>query len=133
MDNFSVVKASDNLENGIDGTNVRQESVTETLTLRSTLGQTGNIVNSDVSGDLGSGLVDVAELVETGGGDNDTGLLRLNSGEGVVGRVTKRTSGNCLEKGRFTNVGQTNNTGLKKTKKQGVKNHSCFYLKREIG
>lgn len=121
MNNFSVVKASDNLENGIDGTNVRQESVTETLTLRSTLGQTGNIVNSDVSGDLGSGLVDVAELVETGGGDNDTGLLRLNSSEGVVGRVTKRTSGNCLEKGRFTNVGQTNNTGLKKTKNKVLK------------
>lgn len=48
VDNLRIVKAAHDLEDGIDGTNVRQERVTETGTGRSTTGQTGDIVDSQV-------------------------------------------------------------------------------------
>lgn len=57
VNNFSIVEASDHLEDGIDGTNVRQERVTQTSTSRSTTGQTGNIIHGQVGGNDGLGLV----------------------------------------------------------------------------
>lgn len=48
VDNLRIVKAAHDLEDGIDGANVRQERVTESGTSRSTTGQTGDIVDSQV-------------------------------------------------------------------------------------
>lgn len=56
VDNLGIVEAADNLEDGIDGTNVRQESVSETGTGGGTSGQTGDIIDSQVGWNLGSGL-----------------------------------------------------------------------------
>jgi hypothetical protein len=50
VNDLGIVKTSDDLENGIDGANVRQEGVTETGTSRGTTGQTSNIVDGLVTG-----------------------------------------------------------------------------------
>ena len=52
MDDLGVVEASDNLEDGIDRTDVRQESVSESSTGRGTTGQTSDIIDGQVGGDL---------------------------------------------------------------------------------
>lgn len=50
VDNLGIVETSDDLEDGIDGADVRQESVTETSTSRGTTGQTSNVVDGLVGG-----------------------------------------------------------------------------------
>jgi hypothetical protein len=50
VDNLGIIETSDDLEDGIDGADVRQESVTETGTSRGTTGQTSDIVDGLVSG-----------------------------------------------------------------------------------
>lgn len=50
VNDLGIIETSDDLEDGIDGANVRQESVTETSTSRGTTGQTSNVVDGLVSG-----------------------------------------------------------------------------------
>ena len=57
VNDFSIVEASDDLENGIDSSDVRQESVTKTSSSRGTAGQTGNIVDGQVGRNARLGLV----------------------------------------------------------------------------
>lgn len=107
VDNLGIVEAADDLEDGIDGANVRQEGVTKTSTSGGTTGQTSNVIDSEVSRNLGLGLVLLAEPVEALIGNDDTGLFGVDSSVGEVGRVTKVALGNGLEQRRFTYVGET--------------------------
>ena len=107
VDDLGIVEATDDLEDGIDGANVRQEGVAETSTSGGTTGQTSNVIDSEVSRNLGLGLVLLAEPVEALIGNNDTGLFGVDSSVGEVGRVTKVALGNGLEQRRFTYVGET--------------------------
>lgn len=84
VDNFGIIETSDDLEDGIDGANVGQESVSETSTSRGTTGQTSNIVDGKVSGNSRLGVVVLAKPVVTLIGNNDTRLLRIDSGVGEV-------------------------------------------------
>lgn len=108
VDDLGVVEATDDLEDGIDGTDVRQEGVTETGTGGGTTGQTGDIIDRQVGGDARLGLVVLTEPVEAVIGDDDTSLFGVDGGIGEVGRVTQGGLGNSLEEGGFTDVGQTN-------------------------
>lgn len=108
VDDLGIVEATNDLEDGIDGANVRQERVTETGTGRSTAGQTSDVVDCEVGRDLGLGLVLLAQPVEAVIGDDDTGLFGVDGSVGEVGRVTEVALGNGLEQRRFTYVGETN-------------------------
>lgn len=65
MDDLGIVEAADDLEEGIDGPDVGQESVTKTSTGRGTTGKTGDIVDGQVSGDLGGWLAGGQSAAET--------------------------------------------------------------------
>jgi hypothetical protein len=108
VNDLGIVEAADNLEDGIDGTNMRQERVTQTSTGGSTTGQTGNIIDSQVSGNLGLGLVVVNKPVKPLIGDDNAGLLGVNGGEREVGRVTQGGLSDRLEECRLADVGKTN-------------------------
>jgi hypothetical protein len=108
VNDLGIIEAANNLEDGIDGTNVRQERVTQTSTGGSTAGQTGNIIDGQVSGNLGLGFVVVNEPVESLIGDDNAGLLGLNGGIGEVGRVTQGGLCDRLEECRLADVGKTN-------------------------
>lgn len=107
VNNLSIVEATNDLEDGIDSTNVRQESVAETGTSRSTTSKTSDIVDGQVGGDLGLGLVLLAQPVEALVGDEDARLLRVDGSIGEVGRVTEGALGNGLEERRLADVGET--------------------------
>lgn len=107
VDNLSIVEATNDLEDGIDGTDVRQEGVTQTSTSRGTTGQTSNVVDGEVSRDLGLGLVVLAQPVEALVGDEDARLFGLDGGIGEVGRVTEVALGNGLEERGLADVGET--------------------------
>lgn len=104
VDDLCIVEATDHLEYGIDGTNVRQESVAQTSTSGCTAGQTGNIVDGQVCGDAGLWLVLLNQPVVTVIRDDDARLLGVNGGVGEVGGVAKVAPGDGLEEGRLSDV-----------------------------
>lgn len=111
VDDLGIVETTHDLEDGIDGADVRQESVTQTGTGGGTTGQTGDIVHGQVGGHLGLGLVVLAQPVEAVIGDDDAGFFGVNGGIGEVGRVTQRGLGDGLEEGGFADVGKTDLEG----------------------
>ena len=92
VDNLGIVKASHNLEDGIDGANVRQERVAETSTGGRTTGQTGDVVDCQVGRNARLGLVLLAEPVISLVRDNDTSFFGLN---GSIWEVLAGVLGGC--------------------------------------
>lgn len=108
VDDLGIIEAANDLEDGVDGTDVRQESVTETGTSGGTTSQTGDIIDSQVGRDLRLGLVVLTEPVKSFIGDNNTSLFGINCGIREVGRVSQRGLGDRLEQCRFADIGKTN-------------------------
>lgn len=52
MDNLRIVETADNLEDGIDSTDMRKEGVTKPSTSRGSTGQASNIVNCKIGRDF---------------------------------------------------------------------------------
>jgi hypothetical protein len=84
VNNLSIVEATNNLEDGIDGTNVRKEGVAETGTSGRTARETSNIVDGQVSRDDGLGLVFLNKPIEAFVGDDDARLLGFDGGIGEI-------------------------------------------------
>ena len=84
VNDLGIIETSDDLEDGIDGADVGQESVSETSTSGGTTGQTSNVVDGKMSRNSRLGVVVLAQPVVTLIGNNDAGLLRVNSGVGEV-------------------------------------------------
>jgi hypothetical protein len=84
VDNLGVVEATDNLEDGINGTDVRQESISETGTSRSSSSQPSNIVDGKMSRDSGFGLVLFAKPVVSVIGYQYSRFFGVNGSEGEV-------------------------------------------------
>ena len=80
VDDLGIVKASDDLEDGIDGTDVRQESVTKTGTSGSTARQTSNVVDGQVGRYNRLGLVVLYQPVKALIGDEDARLFWVDGG-----------------------------------------------------
>lgn len=99
MNDLSIIEAPDNLEDGIDGADVRQESITETSTGGSTTSQTSNVVDSEVSGDSALGVVVLAEPVVSLVGNDNAGFFRIDGGIREVGGVAEVAFCDGLEEG----------------------------------
>ncbi len=78
VNNVGVIESPEKMENPINGFNVGQESVSETLTFRGTLDQTGNVNDSQKGRDNGFGLVKVNEPVKARVRDKDSGFRWVN-------------------------------------------------------
>lgn len=104
VDDLSVIKAADDLENGIDSTNMRQESVAQASASGRATSQTCDIVDGQVGGDPRLGLKLVAQPVISVIGDDDAGLFRVDGGIGEVGWIAEVALGDGLEEGGFTDV-----------------------------
>lgn len=84
MDDFGIVEATNDLEDGIDGTDVRKEGVAKTGTSGGTARETSNIVDGQVGGDDRLGLVFLNKPIEALVGDDDARLLGIDGGIGEV-------------------------------------------------
>ena len=84
MGDFLISEATDDLVDGITGTDVGKESITQALAFRSATDQTGNIGDGQDGGDDALGLVGGDEGVESLIGDGDTGHVGLNGAERIV-------------------------------------------------
>ena len=108
VNDFGIIETPDDLENRIDGPDVRQESITQTGTSGGPTGQTGDIIDGQVGGNLRLGLVVLAKPVETLIRENHTCFFGVDGSVREVCRVTQRRLGNSLEECRLANIGQTN-------------------------
>jgi hypothetical protein len=122
VDDLGIVEASHDLENSIDGANVRQECVSKTGTGGRAACETGNVVDGQVGGHDRLGLVHLDEVVEAIIGDDDAGFFWVDGGIGEVlmcsagataqtlhatyGRVAEMAFCDCLEQRRFTDIGK---------------------------
>ena len=84
VDNLGIIEAPHDLEDGIDGADVRQESIAQTSTGGGATGQASNVEDSKVGGNPGLGLVLLAEPVEARIGDDDASLFGIYRGIGKV-------------------------------------------------
>ena len=80
VNNLGIVEATNDLEDGIDGTDVGQERVAKTSASGRATGQTSNVVNRQVGRDAGLGVVLFREPVVTVIRNNDARLFRLDCG-----------------------------------------------------
>ena len=89
VNDLGIIKSADHLEDGVNGANVRQESVTQASTSGRTARQTSNVIDSQVGGNHGLGLVLLDQPVEAIIRHNDTGLLGV---DGSVGEILEAVS-----------------------------------------
>jgi hypothetical protein len=108
VNDLSIVETSNDLENGVDSTNMGQEGVTKTSTSGGTAGQTGNIIDGQIGRNLGLGLVVLTQPVKSLIRNDDLGLLRVNGSIRKVGGVTKARFGDSLEQCGLADVCETN-------------------------
>jgi hypothetical protein len=80
VDNLGIVEAPDDLEDGIDGADVRQEGVAETSTSGCTARQTSNVVDRQIGRHLRFGFVLLYQPVEALIGDDDARLFGVDGG-----------------------------------------------------
>lgn len=104
VDDLSIVKTTDDLEDGIDSTNVGQEGVAQASTGGRATGQACDIVDGQVGRDPRLGRELVAQPVISVIGDDDAGLFGLDGGIGEVGWVAQVALGDGLEEGGFADV-----------------------------
>jgi hypothetical protein len=80
VNNLGIIEAANNLEDSIDGTNVRQESISKSGTGGGTSGQTGNIVDCQVGWNAGFWVVFLAQPVVARIGNDNASLLGVDGG-----------------------------------------------------
>lgn len=134
MNDLGIVETTYDLEDGIDSTDVGQESISKTSTSRGTSSQPSNIIDGKMCRNSGLWVVFLAEPLISLIWNEDTRLLRLDGREGEVlgiivsfdfdekasrswrqagfaictyGRVSERAFGDSLEESRLSYVCKT--------------------------
>ena len=79
-----AVKTTENMENGINSTDVRQESISKTTTFGSTLDKTGNIGNLQNSRNVIFRLKSINHEIKTLIRNGDTSDIRIDGTERIV-------------------------------------------------
>ena len=109
MDNFSVLKAADNVNNRVYFADIGEEFISQTFTLGSALYKTRNIDKFDDGRSNLIGVVKICKFIQTMVGNRYGAEIRLDGAERVVCRL-RACVGNCVKQGTFADIWQTNNT-----------------------
>ena len=89
-----------------------QKRIAEPRTRGRPAGQAGDVVDGQVGGDAGFGLVVLAQPVVALVRDQYASFFRVDGGVGEVGRVAEFTFGDGLEEGGFADVGEADDAGF---------------------
>lgn len=106
-----VLESTAHVEDTIDGTNMRQESVTEASTLCSALDETGNVCDGKHSRDLAVRLVHGTEVLEALVRNRHTSDVRVDGTEREV-LSGNRELGHDVKHGGLAHVGKTHDAHL---------------------
>jgi len=110
MDDVIVVKAADDMHDGVALADVAQELVAQTGTLAGTLDQTGDVHELDDGGGLFVGLPDLSQLVQPLIGHGHDAAVGLDGAERIVRRLRILGGGDGVEQSGLADVGQANDT-----------------------
>ena len=84
MSNILAVKAAEHMENGIHSTNMGEESISQTSSLRSTLNQSSNICNLQNSIYNALWLEGIDQIIKTLIRNRNTSDIGVDSAERIV-------------------------------------------------
>lgn len=105
--NLSIIEASHDLEDSVNGSDVRQESIAETSTSRGASRQTGDVVDCEIGRYARLWVVVLDEPVVSVVRHDHSCLFGVDGRVGKVGGVTQRALGECLEERRLADIGET--------------------------
>ena len=107
MGHVLVLKAADNLGDGIHLTDMGQEFVAQTFALGGSLDQSGNIDEAHGGGNgFPFGFVHIRQSGKAAVGNIDNADVGLNGAERIVGRLSAGL-GNGIEQRAFADIGQS--------------------------
>ena len=109
MHDVVIIEAANDVHDGIGLTDVRQELVTEALTLGGTLDETRDIDELDHRRHDLLRIIQCAQLLETLIRHSDDTDVRLDRTERVVGRLCARLR-NCVKQCRLADIWQSDDT-----------------------
>jgi hypothetical protein len=89
VDYLGVVEGTHDLEDAVDGTDVREEGVAETSAGGRASGEASDVDAGEEGGDARGGLVDVAKPLEAGVGDGDARLFGVYGSVGEIGGLSE--------------------------------------------
>ncbi len=112
MGDVVIFKTAQHVNDGVGFTNVGKELVAKALALRRTTHQTGNINKFQLGRNDVCRICDCRNLVKALVRNADTTGIGLNRAEREVCCLGCCRLGQGVKKGRFTNVGQTDNTAF---------------------
>ena len=111
MDDVVVFKTTQDVKDGISGSDVAQELVSEPLSFARPLHEAGNVHNFHCGGDDILGLHQLRKFVQTRVGHGDDAKVGLNGAKRKVCALCL-CIGKTIEEGGFADVGQTDNAAL---------------------
>ena len=112
VDNLRIIETSHDLEDRIHGPDMTQKRIAQARPRGSPASQAGNVVDGQVGGDAGFGLVVLAQPVVSLVRDEHAGFLGVDGGVGEVGRVAEFAFGDSLEEGGFADVREADDAGF---------------------
>ncbi len=112
VDDVGVVEAADDLEEGVDLTDVAEELVAEALALGGALNEAGDIDEFERGGDSMGDADDLGEGVEPGFGHGDDAEVGVDGAERVVLGGGFMGADDRVEEGGFAYVGQADDSGF---------------------
>jgi len=111
--NVLVLKATDDLHDGIDFADMAEELVAESFALAGAFDQPGDIDEFDGGGDGLFRLGKRGQSVKPWVGNADDADVRLDRAERKIGRLRLAGAGDGVEEGGLAHVGKSDNSGLK--------------------
>ena len=106
MDDVGVLKAADDMHDGVHLADVRKELVAQPLALRGAADQPRNVHKLDGRGGVLFGFINLGERVEPFVRHGDHADVRLNGTEGVIRALGARV-GQRIEQRALADVGQS--------------------------
>ena len=109
MDDVAVLKAADDVYDGVHLADVRKEFVPQPLSLRGTADKARNIHKLNGRRGVFFGFINLGERVEPFVRHGDHAHVRFDGAEGII-RTFGACMGECVEKRALPDVGQTDDS-----------------------
>ena len=111
MNDLGILKAADDVRDGIGGANVAEKLIAQALALGRARDQAGNVDELHRGRHEGLGLDKRGDLVQPLVGHADDAHVGVDGAEGIVGCLRLGRS-QRVENGGFADVGQTDDTAV---------------------
>src|SRR5688500_17141043 len=100
--NVGILKATDNLDNGVDFSNVSEKFISESFSSRGSFNKPGDINKFNCGWDDDLSFSNVLQHIEPRIWHSDNSYIGINGAKRVVGCLRFSSAGDRIEQGRFS-------------------------------